>query len=56
MCKSDPDFKVAIAITIPIENNSGKIAIRFRSQNRFAIESIHQTLLSIRYGYLLVFL
>jgi hypothetical protein len=34
---SDPGFQIHIAITIPIENISGKIGNRFSDQNRSAI-------------------
>jgi hypothetical protein len=35
--RSDPDFHLQIAITIPIKNHSGKIGDRFLFQNRSAI-------------------
>jgi len=35
--KPDRDFQIRIAITIPIENISGKIDNRFSDQNRSAI-------------------
>jgi hypothetical protein len=40
---SDPDFETIIAITIAIENRSGKIGNRFSFRNRipiFAVKSI----------------
>jgi hypothetical protein len=35
--QSDPDFEIAFAITIAIENRSGKISDRFSFVNRSAI-------------------
>jgi hypothetical protein len=35
--QSDPDFETAIAITIAIENRSGKIGNRFSFHNRIPI-------------------
>jgi len=37
MSQSGSGFETAIAITIAIENRSGKIADRFSDRNRFAI-------------------
>jgi hypothetical protein len=37
MFKSDPDFQISIATTIPIKNRSGKIADRCSCSDRIAI-------------------
>jgi hypothetical protein len=46
--KSISDFEIAIAITIPIKNRSGKIDDRFSFHNRipiFPVKSIHGRIL-----------